>query len=517
DDFQRVIRDFPASDLRDESAFFIGYIYASRGEHARALPFFQSVARGAAGTDLGDRGQLSVGVCLFNMGNFDRALASLEYLRSARPGGEQEGTVALYIGRTLYRMEKLEDAAERLSAAAAILELPPPGKPASVPGRETEAADARWWLGWSLFRLGRLDDARDAFVSLAQRHPSDPRAAEALYRAGICESTGGDDAAAVELFDQAASLQSQIREQALYEKGWAQQRLGDGAAGLDTFKKLSREFPDGRLAPEAFFKIAMKSYDEGRFVDARAGFQGVAASFPRSVLASQALYWSAESARQAGDFPGAVEAFWMLFAAPPPESLLTASLAGFGMSLETLNSPDSARGFASRARSARGLDPRIAAGVLLASGRVLLSSSPSEALAAAADASRMSPPEPWAGEAALLAGRCSAAMGDSARALDILAALSDGRIDEVGAQATLERARTLEKAGNSRDALEQYLRVPYVFSGSGDLAGEALFNAARLSLQQGDREGSARISGMLRARYPESPWTARLNELGSAR
>ena len=512
DDFQRILRDYAGSAFRNESEYSIGYIYARRGEYSRALAYFQAVSLRAPGTEIGDRSLLSVGTCLFNMGSFDKALVSLEYLRAARPAAEMEGTVALYQGKTLYRLERLGDAAERLSAASGMLEALP-----STPDISFQAADARYWMGWSLFRGGKLAEARDAFLSLAQKYPSDSRAGEVLYRAGICETLRGDDKAAVGLFDQsigaAAPLAGSTLEQALYEKGWALSRLGDDARSVQTFTELSRRFPEGKLAPEAFFKIAMKAFDEGRFEQARSGFREVARGFPRSALAGQALYWSAESARQAGDAQGALDGFWLFFQQAPRESLLPAALDGFRKALAALDSLDAALQLAARAKATRGLDVRVAAGILLDYARMLLAASPDKALAVVADARRLAPPEPLAGEAVLLTGLCSAGMGDRQKALDIFAALSDTRIDEVGAQATLERARTLEASGSGREAVEQYLRISYVFPGFADLAAEGLFSAARLSIQQGDRENALRAQETLKKRYPDSSWTNRLDEL----
>ncbi len=207
DDFQKVMREFPQSAFRDESAYSVGYAYSRRGEYARAIPYFQAVALKAAGSDVGDRSSLAVAVCLFNMGSFDKALASLEYLRARQPGRETQAIVALYAGRTLYRMENLPAAAERLAAASQLLEgLDQPS------GHAAEAADALYWLGWSLYRSGKLIDARDAFLSLAKKYPSDSRSSEAIYRAGVCEDLSGNDAAAVALFQTVAQAQEAGRQ-----------------------------------------------------------------------------------------------------------------------------------------------------------------------------------------------------------------------------------------------------------------------------------------------------------------
>jgi TolA-binding protein len=92
-------------------------------------------------------------------------------------------------------------------------------------------ADAAYWLGWANFRLGRLVEARDAFLVLARGYPSDARRLESLLRAGICDTMGADDTAAVGLFNEVtaaprSAANDEVREQALYEEGRALDRLG---------------------------------------------------------------------------------------------------------------------------------------------------------------------------------------------------------------------------------------------------------------------------------------------------
>ena len=112
-------------------------------------------------------------------------------------------------------MERLSEAAERLAAASMAIDRLQP-----APTRAAEAADARYWLGWALYRSGKLAEARDAFLSLARDYGSDPRSPEAMYRAGVCETLSGNDESAVKLFDavstgEAGPSSDQWREQAL--------------------------------------------------------------------------------------------------------------------------------------------------------------------------------------------------------------------------------------------------------------------------------------------------------------
>ena len=514
DDFQRAVREFPSSRWRDECNYSIGYIYAQRGEYSRALPFFQAVSPGTASAETLGRSQLSAGMCLFNMGSFDKALARFESLRAARPKGVEEGAVVLSIGRTLYRMERLDEAAQRLKEAAALLT-----KPAAGP--DPDAAEALYWLGWSLFRLGRTAEARDAFLSLAQAHPADPRKPEAFYRAGVCETSRGDDTAAVSLFDRAlaaapgraAAPAADIREQALYERGWALARIGRRSESADDFEKLAREYPGGTLAPDAFFKAAMQALEAKSYAEARDGFRRVTRDFPKSALAAQSTYWAAEAIRLSGDTKSAADEFWKSILAGPPKANLSPSLEGFRKALLATGDLEGARGFAEKARTARSLPLEASARVQLVYAEMLLDQAPKDALPVITEVRRRSPPEPVAGEASLLLGRYYAAVAEWGRAIDIFSALCGSRADEVGAEAKLGQAKALEASGSTAEAVEEYVRVSYLFPDFPLLAAEGLFNAVRVALRREDREKAARIADSLRKGYPDSAWTAKLAEL----
>ncbi len=257
----------------------------------------------------------------------------------------------------------------------------------------------------------------------------------------------------------------------------------------------------------------MKAYDEGRYLEARSGFQTVIHDFPKSILVKQALSRSAECTMQSGDPGAALDEFWISLTSDPGPSGLSTALRGFSQALRSVSSLDTARDFAEKAKRTAGLDVRVVAGVALDYAEMLLPRDPSGAIAVIEDVSRRSPPEPLAGEASLLMGQALAARSEWQRAIDILAALSDTRADEVGARATGERARALEASGDPREAMNQYLRIAYIFPSYSDLAAEGLYNAARLAVQLGDKENATRIAAALRARYPASQWASRLNEM----
>jgi TolA-binding protein len=510
DDFQRVAKEFPRTTWQRESAYAIGYLYAQRGEYPRALPYFQSVSKDPSGGDVAERGRLSEGICLFNMGSYDEAYASLQKLRASKPRSVSEGAIILYMGRALYRMEKLEEAAARLGEAASLL----------ASDRSTDASDAAeatYWLGWAQLRLGKLPEARDSFTATATRYSESPRRGESLLRAAICDTMQTDDRAAVALFDQLLSTppsaaDAETREQALFEKGRALSRMGNDGQSRDAFEQLAREFPRGRLAPQAWFKVAEKALEDKQYGAAQAGFERVARDFPASELSVQALYWSAEASRQSGDAAAALEGFWKCLAAKPQMALLTAAIDGYDLALQSTGSLEQARLYSQKARATRGLAAEAGADIQLEYARLLMASSPADALAVISDVRRGAPPEPLAGEASLALGTYYAAVGDWTKALDVFSALEGSRADKVGAQAAREHARALEATGHTSEAVDQFLKVAYLYSDYPDLAAAGLYDAARVSRARGDKDRAAKIEQSLRQNYPQSPWAGKVKE-----
>jgi TolA-binding protein len=512
DDFQRVAREWPKSAWRNESAYSIGWVYDQRGEYPRALPWFQSVGQDPKAGEVGERSRLSAGICLFNMGSFDKAVSSLRALRAGKPKTVPEGTIVLYLGRALYRGEHLAEAADTLAEAVEL--LAPAAAGAADPGAESsvQAAEAQYWRGWSLLRLRRLDDARTAFLSVADRFPSSGRTADALLRAGTCETMRGDDESAAGLFERVLGVpggEPSVREQALYERHGALVRLGRGDDSESTLGRLVAEFPAGALAPQAVYDTAEQALRDHRFSDARSGFLRVARDFPSSALAAQSLYWSADADRQAGDLEAALAGYWNSLGTVRG-ALLDTVLGSWRDALVSLGSLETARSYAAKAKAAKGLPPAAAAAIELTAAEMLLAGSPEEALDLVNDARRRAPPEPWTGQASLLLGMYCETVGDADRAAGIFAALEGPRADEVGARAALGHGRALEAAGHASEAIDQYVKVSYQFPDFPAAAAEGLYSAVRLARARGERDRAARIEQMLRTGYPASPWVERL-------
>ena len=525
DDFQRVIKDNQDSAWTGRSVYSIGYVYAQRGEYPRALAFFRSASTVSAAVDERARGNLSVAICLFNMGRFDQALSAFRTLQASRTPSVSTGKVALSIGRSLYRLGRLDEAAAQLNEAAADL----------AAERSPLGADAHYWRGWALLRLRRPSEAYSSFLAVAEGYPADPRRLESLFRAAVCEAMQGDDASAVTLYEEVISERGSaaelptpgvgsaptqasgaspapIVEQAMYERAQALSRLGKAQESAAALDQLAHEFPSGRLAAQAWYARAEKALAEGRFADAHAGFDHAAHGFPDSPLAGQAAYWAAESLLRAGDVKGALDEFWECLTSKSSAGVLGVTIDGFTAALHEMGDVPTARRYSQEAAATPDLGVEAWAGVSLASADILLPSAPDEALAIITAVRRTTPPEPFAGEASLLMGEYAASRADWNRALDILGALEGSRVDDIGARAAIQKGRTLETMGRTGDAVDEYLKVAYLFPDLVDRAAEGMASAVRVSRARGDTDRAAKIEQALRKTYPASSWIESLSQ-----
>ena len=77
--------------------------------------------------------------------------------------------------------------------------------------------------------------------------------------------------------------------------------VDDDAKADETFRQLVRQFPSGRHAPRAAWKVGWNAYRQGRHAECAETFEAAASAFPRSDYRPPWIYWAARSRDQLGD------------------------------------------------------------------------------------------------------------------------------------------------------------------------------------------------------------------------
>jgi TolA-binding protein len=486
-----------ASAFRAESQYNIGFIYSQRGEFARAMPYFAEAIAAAAGGSLSARAALASGVCQFNAGNYAQALAWFQRLEGwpedlrQLPAEQAQGWY--YQGRALYKLERLGEAEELFARAAS----------AEGPQRE----EAMYWRAVSLFRLDRLGAARQAVLDLSAAFPAGLRAAEALYRAGMCAALAGEHAAALVLFERAlaAARKGELAEEILFQKGLSLLASSGREQAAAAFRELAREFPGGALASEGFLALAEADLHAGDLAGALAGFRRLAREYPERPAARTALYWAGvAAARQSLAEEGLEHLLRYLELEPGGGQALAAEEEIRRILSESGSGERVLKRFLSRVEAAAIPSP-LKQKARFEYARHVFRRQREQGLALLFALRDEEPGEPLAGEVHYWIGEGYRQRGDSARALEVFAGLASSRADRTGALAQAGVARLLEEQGRAEEAAEEYLKVYFLFPELKELAAEGLYQAGRLYREQGLRERAERLLEKLRAEFPDSP------------
>jgi TolA-binding protein len=529
-DFSSLTARWPGSVYSAESAYNIGYIYSQRGEYKRSIPYFQEVLRAEPPAELAGRAILAAGVCAFNAGDYGEALRWFQ--RNTPAGGTAEsawvGESWFYLGRTYYKIEQLEKAAESFARAADLL-----GGLARERGDRSggsQADEALFWQGLSEFRLELFEPAKETFLTLTERYPGGQRVAESFYRAGVCAAQVDGHAESIRYYDralqaitgaegaaQSRDYRDNLHQEILYQKGLSHLSVEERKQAIETFDTLSREYPQSALASEAFFKIAEEDFRQGDYRSATGSFLQVKNRFPATPAADTALYWAGLSAARDGDRRAALEYLIGYLEEDHRGGGASGGLADLAMQeiraiLSQIGGPDKGtegrifEDFYRRVDRSPSLGQEFRNRVRLEYARYIFAEKPEGAMAILQTVRAEDPAEPLAGEVNYLIGEYYRTEGELDRAYDIFSGIIGANSERPGAASQLGIGRILEARGRSEEAAEEFLKVHFLYPDHADLAAEGLYMAGRMYWEEGYQDRAAELFDRLASEYPDSPW-----------
>jgi TolA-binding protein len=210
-------------------------------------------APGAAARSEADRLWL-VGAGAFEDGLYETAYRELGRFVQAAPTDRRRGDAALLRGKAAFSMERYAEALAEFDLAETF-----PLTVATTPG------ETIFWQGEALFRLRRLEEARDRYVRFLALKPASPYVPEALYARGLAELETG---------------------------------RADGA--IDTFRDFLRDYPSHARAPTAAYNAARELIRAKRWDDALAILGPYATRYPGSPYLAETRYLLGVAQLEAG-------------------------------------------------------------------------------------------------------------------------------------------------------------------------------------------------------------------------
>ncbi len=195
------------------------------------------------------------------------------------------------------------------------------------------AADADYWLGWALYRLGEFREAADVLERSRERddealflaawaYYSDERFEEAVLRFDDLALRAGADLAGRARYMHAKSLRNLgrvvdaqrsyrevweryptdgVADDALFEYAETADEAGDAELAVTAFDILVDRYLDSPLRAEALFRSAEALFEEGDYRRSKDGFFRYRQEFPTGESVPAALYWGGLAAERSGE------------------------------------------------------------------------------------------------------------------------------------------------------------------------------------------------------------------------
>jgi soluble lytic murein transglycosylase len=205
----------------------------------------------------------------------------------------------------LQRAENLIKSGNSKDARVLLLAL---GK---VQAPESKSAAKRLLLmGEAEYRLNR---ASSALVYIRKVNASYPELNEkALYLEGSCLRKLDKESSFLNLRDKALQLypHSSLTEELFYSVATYYDVNYDSAKSRKAYKALYDNFPKGKHAERALWKIALFSYFEKNYDDAALTFWKYLLAYPNSSSAASAIYWMGRCYQKLGDFEHAKDLYF---------------------------------------------------------------------------------------------------------------------------------------------------------------------------------------------------------------
>ena len=129
------------------------------------------------------------------------------------------------------------------------------------------SAEAAYQQGASLVEAGKIAQALPALRGYLKAHPDGKHAARAKHRIGRCLAKLGKHAEAAKLLASLADDKQTAGEDLLYELAWSQ-REGKDPGAAETYRRLLKEYPDGKLATSARAELAELLYAGKKYAEA---------------------------------------------------------------------------------------------------------------------------------------------------------------------------------------------------------------------------------------------------------
>ncbi|RMH55344.1 MAG: hypothetical protein D6679_11775 [Candidatus Hydrogenedentota bacterium] len=279
-EYQRILREFPASSAAPEAAYSLGVVQYSLGDYNAAEKAFQTFTRLAKKKnvmrDFIDDARYWIGFSRYQRKDLEGAAEAFSRVASDTRSNRRLDA-AFRAGDAFFGLERYERAVQLYTSVI---------EDSSAPKRLR--LDSLFNRAAAFQALGRSREAREDFLSAWQE--GDTEYEEALLKIGDAYREAGQDPEAARAYEFAANNATtlSVREEALFQAAETHRRLGDTDSSIRLF--LAAAGIAGGYAPNALFSAGRLLLAQGDTTKARTVFREASDSYPRSLFGRWSRY-----------------------------------------------------------------------------------------------------------------------------------------------------------------------------------------------------------------------------------
>jgi len=290
----------PQGDFLDKLHYGLAWSFLKEGEFKKAIDEFQKIVKNSDDKTVKIAALCQIGDAYQDSGEFEKASQSYNQILKGYPDSFYSDYVQYQMGMVMLKTYNYDAAAMAFKALKA-----------NFPNSKL-LDDATYALALSYFQREDYSASRDVLVKFLEEFKESSLRPEATYLLGTDLYNLGKFSEAIEVFKTITRLYSQdkqLLQKAEYEIADCYYQMGDEKEAMARFKTLRSKYPDSTLTAEVMWWLGEYYYRHNELALARRYFSSLIQDFPKSSLLPSAYYALASTYESEGNYGQAIDNF----------------------------------------------------------------------------------------------------------------------------------------------------------------------------------------------------------------
>lgn len=268
-------------DVADKLHYGLAWVYLKEGNFKEAIEEFRKIVKNTEDKIVKVSALCQIGDAYQDAGDYGKAIQAYDEILKDYRDSFYADYVQYQLGLSLLKSSNYNGAILAFQALRA-----------NFPGSKL-SDDASYAMGLAYFQQQDYSSSRDIFEKFPLEFKDSPLKADCANLLGTSLYNLGEFSRAIEVFKHITAAYSQdasLTQRAEYQIADCYYRMGDENEAMSRFKALRSKYPDSSLAPEVMWWLGEYYYRHNDINVARRYFSSLIRDFPDSNLVADAYY-----------------------------------------------------------------------------------------------------------------------------------------------------------------------------------------------------------------------------------